>query len=840
MKEEFIEWLNTLQPWLINIIDNGYDLESKEAIDVGVNLCIEQYKDDINISKRVRKNNSEISRKIILKRIFGITNLFNLKNDSEIVFEDGMNLIYGQNGSGKTSLVKLLQYANDNKAKILSNIYKDLTNGMNYKIEYLDNSNMQTFEYLKTQKLIDIDIFNEELGDRLITNDKEINIESEELIFLQKLAMYCDNVKAELKKKIDLLSKEKKQLLLPQGLVCAENENKIQTINNANLTNLKEIVNSLFWTKENEESLNKIISNLDSDNFNLKVNELNDKIARINLVINDIDNIINTFNNEEIIKLNELKKKYIEDSISSKEYSKNIFNQSVIGEIGSTTWKKMWHAAREYSSIVYKDKEFPNVGDNAVCVLCHQPLNNEAKNRMLKFEEYIKSSIETELMTDEKLIKDNKLLNYIIPKDLIVNNSKEIYKNNYEKECKKVILEIDSVINWQKEMSEKIDCFRNIEISELKKYSTSLQEKLKMLKEEHEKLISDETRLKINEKRIVLEGEKWIASQKNLLNANINLIEEATIFSNALSLTSTNRITNKSKELSESLLTENYEKDFNDALAYLGAEKLHVSLVTGKAAKGKGSLRIVLQDQNGNPVNTKDILSTGECRVVSLAAFIADGKNRSNNIPFVFDDPISSLDFEYEGKVAKALNLISKDRQVIIFTHRLSLASVLCHFENIKLFEITSDSIKGCGNIDYEPALILNKPNAITKGLNNLKVKINELIKKYNNDEISNLEYKASIDGYISKFRKFIESTIEVVLIADIVQRFRVSVMSTKVKELEKIEKEECELIDKLMTKYSINEHSQSTETDEIVPEYSELIKDIECLIDMINNHNKK
>lgn len=75
------------------------------------------------------------------------------------------------------------------------------------------------------------------------------------------------------------------------------------------------------------------------------------------------------------------------------------------------------------------------------------------------------------------------------------------------------------------------------------------------------------------------------------------------------------------------------------------------------------------------PLN--EILSEGEYRIVALAAFLADVSGRTGSIPFIFDDPITSLDQFYEESVAKRLTLMAKERQVIIFTHRLSFMSLL-------------------------------------------------------------------------------------------------------------------------------------------------------------------
>lgn len=73
----------------------------------------------------------------------------------------------------------------------------------------------------------------------------------------------------------------------------------------------------------------------------------------------------------------------------------------------------------------------------------------------------------------------------------------------------------------------------------------------------------------------------------------------------------------------------------------------------------------------------EQILSEGETRIVALAAFLADITGSNQVAPFIFDDPISSLDQDFEERVVARLVELAQTRQVIIFTHRLSLVALL-------------------------------------------------------------------------------------------------------------------------------------------------------------------
>ena len=74
-----------------------------------------------------------------------------------------------------------------------------------------------------------------------------------------------------------------------------------------------------------------------------------------------------------------------------------------------------------------------------------------------------------------------------------------------------------------------------------------------------------------------------------------------------------------------------------------------------------------------------EVLSEGESKIVSIAAFLADVTGKSKKAPFIFDDPISSLDQNFEEAVVQRLIELSHDKQVLIFTHRLSFCQPSRH-----------------------------------------------------------------------------------------------------------------------------------------------------------------
>lgn len=89
--------------------------------------------------------------------------------------------------------------------------------------------------------------------------------------------------------------------------------------------------------------------------------------------------------------------------------------------------------------------------------------------------------------------------------------------------------------------------------------------------------------------------------------------------------------------------------------------------------------------------------------------------------------------------------------------------------------------------------------------------------------------YEVQARYMCSTFRTLVENSVEKVLVNGVVARFRRSVETkNKIAALAKINPHDCSLIEDLMTRYSVFEHSQSNELPAETPDYDQLKEDIE------------
>ena len=223
-------------------------------------------------------------------------------------------------------------------------------------------------------------------------------------------------------------------------------------------------------------------------------------------------------------------------------------------------------------------------------------------------------------------------------------------------------------------------------------------------------------------------------------------------------------------------------------------------------------------------------LSEGEKRIVSIAAFLADVTGRAHPASLVFDDPMSSLDQDYEEAVVKRLCNLASKRQVVIFTHRLPLLGLVQKYATKVDIETRIICIRSEAWGTGEPGDPLINELRPDKALNHL---INKRLPKARRAlrESGRVNYHIYVKSLCSDFRILLERMIEWGLLSGVIQRHRREIKTRGIiKHLARISEADCKLFDDLMTKYSRFEHSQSLEAPVPLPDPDDLESDFKRL----------
>ena len=204
----------------------------------------------------------------------------------------------------------------------------------------------------------------------------------------------------------------------------------------------------------------------------------------------------------------------------------------------------------------------------------------------------------------------------------------------------------------------------------------------------------------------------------------------------------------------------------------------------------------------------------------------------------IVDDPISSLDLKYESRVIDRLVKAAEHRQVIVFTHRLSMVVGL--FDRCGKVKIPYSECELLGRGINKGVPVESTHNG-SKSLGQLKKLKNENIARLKKMDENSGEYIQGIHYLCQQIRIYVEKSVEDTLINGVVQRYRKDVQTyNRISWLSQITDDDCKLIDEMMTKYSYYDHSMSDEMP--LQEYplSEIETDLDKLIVWLGDITKR
>jgi hypothetical protein len=592
-------------------------------------------------------------------------------------------------------------------------------------------------------------------------------------------------------------------------------------------TKVNIVESSCTWSASDQDNLESLTARLKLPDTKAEAENTRKSKKQLDRLIAGFKNWNNKLSAESISSFFEKKKDFELKQKAASEYARSVFQKSPLSGIGEDAWKLMWEKARDYSeSHAYRNSSYPNVSDSAICVLCQQPLGEDAKVRLNEFETFIKGELEAEAKISGNALNEARELFIKPPEEELIFSY--ISASGVSQSLSEEVLSLRSSIEAKAkevlnvEVEEKLSAEVNFSvIDKLTDLSGRMEEKASQLEKDAE----NDNREQIKKELLELNGQKWVCQQKLSLLAEIQLLYKKSLLQKAKSLVGTTAITRKKSSLAEELVSSEYINRFQTELGLLGAGRINAKLEKTRSRKGQVYFQIKLEgNKRGLPIG--QILSEGEFRIISLAAFLADVEGHEDKSTFIFDDPISSLDQDYEEKVAERLVELSKHRQVLVFTHRLSLMALL--EETNKKQGLKQNTIGlykeswGAGEPGHPPIYAQKTKAAI----NTLIGKIPEGRKVL--DEQGQEAYSWWVKGICSNTRITIEKVVEFDLLADVVQRFRRPINTQgKLINVAKVTEEDCHYIDNLMTKYSRYEHSQPEESPVAPPSPDELESDL-------------
>lgn len=833
---QFEKWLDEQPYWLQDAayrIYHGQPIDEDQIADYAM-MCVVQSKKGTPDYKKLPHNGTKIqavSERMSAIRIYDIIGVNALAPDANLEFsETGVTVVYGLNGAGKSGFMRIFKQLSGSpyEEAIQPNVFKS-GSGAKPSCKFVIKEDENEREIAcslsvktKNTPLVNCDVFDTRISNEYITRTNNVSYQPFVFTVLTELSSIADRVSKYIANQIAVIPST--DISVPEEF---SNRDDISWLNRLD-SNSVFPVDFTAWTEEQQNQLQELLRRLDTEKVQASLRLNKTHLDAVKPILEDLTAASNAVVMENLKEVYEL---YLK-SKSRLSAAETLFTEKADEldqlSVSSADWKELWLIAqRYYETSIRKSDECAHFGEEgSVCPLCHQIIPEEAALRFATVNEYVNgtcsedysnatANLKKMLLKAKKRAYTSEQIELLLSK-IFVPAEIEIIKAVYSK------LSICSLDTPDLEASYaqivKLNFEQAIEL--LSKKSDLLAANVSTL----EKALEDEGRAELSKKCQDLQYHKWLSDNRSLIETAIANIRQAQELKNAKAYTTTNKITTESNLLADTLITEAYIERFNAELKTL-AKKLKVKLEKAPSQKGSTPYKVSIDTDTGIRCKPEDILSEGEQRIVALAAFFADATGRSAKTPLIIDDPISSLDYNYEDTATSRIVELAKDRQVIVFTHRISLLVGIkdeCEAEGVPCFENRIRSaVKGKGVPDFEG----NYYGKIPQQLNELLNRIAQIKKKDPDSE----EYVDAIGRTCQQFRICVERTVEDELLFGVVKRFRRKITTQNlVTKLPAISKPDCEMIDGMMTKYSYMEHSQPAETPSEYYDIEEIQEDIQ------------
>ncbi|MCB1642292.1 MAG: AAA family ATPase, partial [Xanthomonadales bacterium] len=617
------------------------------------------------------------SQALRLVEIGEISGIENLNPRNPLAFGDGnLSVIYGHNGSGKSGYTRLLKKicGKPRASELKTNVFNAPPAVRKCRISYRLGEEIRQVEWPATAapigELRPVDIFDTDEAVFYLKEETAVAYVPPAVALFEALASVCDRTR-------DRLHSEQSALVsalpsLPHEYVGTEAGGAYRALNPQ--TTDVAVGQLTRWSEKDEQAVEALSQRLSAvDPAALARSKLDNKV-QIDDLLTQLRAVATAYSETSLTAIRSARvgaqaKRRIATEGAQVDAAK-------LDGVGSDTWRAMWEAARAYSKVAYAERDYPASNDGDRCVLCHQVLDAQARARLVDFETFVQGALERVAGAAEAAYRQ---LFDALPAALTADQ--------ITRRCQAAGLADQALAQKLGEFWGQVAQTREALIAH-ESASTALgvgmpDETLALLEarsrslaqeaEQHERDALAFDRAQATRDKLALEARRWMSQQADAILAEVARLRDVAKYDEWKRLADSRGISRKAGEIAERVITQAFVDRFNRELAALGATRIKVELVKTRTDRGRVLHRIRLKGAQSGVAVPEGVLSEGERRIVGLAAFLSDVADQPHPAPFVFDDPISSLDHDFEWQVATRLATLAQTRQVLVFTHRLSL-----------------------------------------------------------------------------------------------------------------------------------------------------------------------
>lgn len=455
---------------------------------------------------------------------------------------------------------------------------------------------------------------------------------------------------------------------------------------------------------------------------------------------------------------------------------------SKVEGVGSDAWKSLIEAAATFSTTeAYKTQSFPATVDGALCVLCQQPLDADAAERLKGFWTFLQDDAAKKRDSAKGKLKESVEKLAAIPREMPpeVIVLREEYEKNHAALWLETTAFFESVHKRLMAIERALAGESWDAITILSTEAATLSRELVAALDKQLESVQDDAKAQtaiteLTTEIAELKARKQLSENLKLVLDHIAAIVTANRAQKAADEIKTNSISLKAKELHSGFITDAFKARVKGYMTCVGLRRAKVD-IGEKSERGK-VLHSISVDGANQPVTPENIFSEGERTAISLAFFLADLGSVADTCGVIFDDPVTSLDHRIREGVVNALVAEAKNRQVIVFTHDLAFYCELMSAATIAQVEATSNHVESFGTtVGHLSTAEPRESMKVTQRYGELEKLIKEAEQAGSPDD-----YNRAVDRFYSLLRSAWERSVEELLFNQVVARYQKEVMTQR------------------------------------------------------------
>ena len=577
-----------------------------------------------------------------------------LAQDQKISFGPGLTVVYGDNAAGKSGYTRILKSACRARGaeEILGNVLSGAAPpAPSASIRFTVGPEGAPQEWPgdddDEESLGRVSVFDSHSASVYLREKTDVAFRPFGLDLFDRLSVACEQVQRRLDRGRQVLGPGAVMPELPDGTAA----HKIL----AGLSSLTkpEAVLALGTLSEEEQQkralLEKQLVDMQAADPAKVTKELQLRAARFRSLVSHLNTLETTLAKNVLQAVFDARKDARTKRDGAQALRQATFPDGLLAGTGLEIWGAMWEAARSFSEKeAYKDKAFPAILDDAQCVLCQQQLEPEAGARLKQFETFVVSPAERDSRAakatfaalfkslDELTIvsdQTSELISEIRIEDPRLSDNIE---SGLEIAAARRTETIVALKDWNElpaDLPELVPMQDKVEV-----LATQLDQRIVELGKQAAQGDKDKVITELQE----LQAREVLGRNQALVVAEIERKAKIAAYELCLKDTKTNAITRKSTEVTKEVVTRKLKQSFSDELQKFRFTHVEVELQEAGGDRGALYHKLILKRAPGTEV--PKVVSEGEARCLSIAAFFAELSTADDPSAILFDDPVSSLD----------------------------------------------------------------------------------------------------------------------------------------------------------------------------------------------------